>query len=501
MNSDAMSLADRTLGAIIGDLNRGAPLAASDAARSVAGISADSRKISSGFIFFAVPGTRADGLQFAPQAIAAGACAIVCEHVPEGADARAIWIGVEDVRAGLSQAAARFYSRQPSTIAAVTGTSGKTSVVAFVRQIWLGCGYRAAALGTTGVIGPNGAIYGSLTTPDPITLHETLDSLAQEGVTHLAMEASSHGLDQRRLDGVRLSAGAFTNLSRDHLDYHPDLASYLAAKMRLFDELLQPGQPAVIDADSNVADQVIRLCQRRGLRVLTSGRNGANLRILNMQAQAASIDLRISHEGRERQLVLPLAGEFMASNALVAAGLCLATGAPADQVFAALARLQGAPGRLERAGERHGAPILIDYAHKPDALEKVLQALRASTRGRLIVVFGCGGDRDSGKRPIMGEIASRNADIVVVTDDNPRSEEPAAIRAQILAATRGAIEIGDRAQAIYEAALMLREGDTLVVAGKGHETGQIVGDQILPFSDHEAVASALAQIAARERAA
>lgn len=501
MTSAGMNPAGMMLGDIAGDLSGSARLAAGDAARLVTGLSADSRKVSPGFVFFAVSGNRADGLQFAPQAIAAGACAIVCERLPVAADPRVAWIVVDDVRVALSRAAARFYTQQPQTITAVTGTSGKTSVAAFVRQIWLGCGYSAAALGTTGVIGPGGASYGSLTTPDPVTLHQTLDQLAREGVTHLAMEASSHGLDQRRLDGVRLAAAGFTNLSRDHLDYHPDLASYLAAKMRLFLELLQPGQPAVIDADSDVAGEVIGHCKDRGLHVLTTGRKGADLRILNMSAQAASIDLTIVHDGRERAILLPLAGEFMASNALVAAGLCLATGAVPDAVFAALENLQGAPGRLERAGERNGAPVLIDYAHKPDALEKVLQALRASTRGRLVVVFGCGGDRDQGKRPLMGEIASRLADVVIVSDDNPRSETPAAIRSQILAAAPGALEIGDRAQAIYEAVLMLREGDTLVVAGKGHETGQIVGGKVLPFSDHEAVAAALVKIAKVERAA
>ena len=492
---------DRASMKLVDLLGDDAILAASDRARPVAGLTVDSRKVASDFAFFAVPGVKADGLAFAPQAIAAGVCAIVCERMPADADPRVTWVVVPDVRAALSLAAARFYPRQPTTIVAVTGTSGKTSVAAFVRQIWIACGQSAAALGTTGVIAPSGATYGSLTTPDPLTLHQTLDQLAGDGVTHLAMEASSHGLDQRRLDGVRLAAGAFTNLSRDHLDYHPDLDSYLAAKLRLFEALLAPGQSAVIDADSDVAERVMASCRARGLRLFTVGRAGSDIAITDMTAHAASIALEIRHAGRTHRLTLPLAGSFMASNALVAAGLCIATGSPAEQVFAALEQLQGAPGRLERVGEYRDAPILIDYAHKPDALEKVLQAMRASTKGRLFVVFGCGGDRDTGKRPIMGEIASRNADVVVVTDDNPRSENPAAIRAAILDKAPGAIEIGDRATAIAETISMLREGDALVVAGKGHEIGQIVGALTLPFSDHEAVRTALQALAAKGRVA
>ncbi len=464
-------------------------------ALTVEGLTADSRKVAKGHVFFAVPGTRADGLQFAPQAIAAGAIAIVCEHVPDNAAGSVAWIQVKDVRAALSQAAARFYNQQPATIVAVTGTSGKTSVAAFVRQIWLRLGKQAAALGTTGIIAPSGETYGSLTTPDPVTLHQTLAGLAGDGVTHLAMEASSHGLDQRRLDGVHLQAGAFTNLSRDHLDYHPDLNSYLTAKLRLFDTLLQPGQGAVINTDSDVAARVLEVCRARGLKILTCGASG-EISLTAMHASQSDMQIGLSYQGRTYDLRLPLAGAFMASNAMVAAGLCIATGSDPGEVFAALEHLRGAPGRLEQAGERHGAPVYIDYAHKPDALEKVLQALRPLTKGRLIVVFGCGGDRDQGKRPIMGEIAARNADVVIVTDDNPRSEQPALIRSQILACAPGAVEIADRGKAIAEAVAMLREGDVLVVAGKGHETGQIVGDKVLPFSDHESVRKALQEIAA-----
>jgi len=464
------------------------------AMREVVGLTGDSRAVRPGFVFFAMPGARADGLSFAQSAVDAGAMAVVAERAPAKALQGAPVIEVANVRAALSHAAARFHPAQPATIAAVTGTSGKTSVAAFTRQIWARLGARAAALGTTGVVTPDGETYGSLTTPDPITLHQTLDRLARDGVTHLAMEASSHGLDQRRLDGVRLGVGGFTNLTRDHLDYHPDLDAYLAAKLRLFEALLQPGQPAVIDADSDIAPQVIAACKARGLRVLTTGAKGDLLRLVGAQARPASTLLNVVCDGQAHEIELPLAGAFMVSNALVAAGLCIATGSPAGAVLEALAHLQGAPGRLEKVGERDGAPVFVDYAHKPDALEKALLALRPLACGRLILVFGCGGDRDAGKRPIMGEIAARCADMVIVTDDNPRSENPAAIRAAIRAAAPGALEIADRREAIGAAVRMMRAGDVVMVAGKGHETGQIIGDQVFPFSDHQAVRAALEDV-------
>ncbi|MDP2355280.1 MAG: UDP-N-acetylmuramoyl-L-alanyl-D-glutamate--2,6-diaminopimelate ligase [Beijerinckiaceae bacterium] len=462
------------------------------ASQIVRGLGEDSRKIERDFVFFALSGVKANGLAFAHAAMAAGACAIVCEHAPDGADTSR-YIEVADTRLALARAAAIFYPRQPGTIVAVTGTSGKTSVASFVRQIWSLQGRKAAALGTTGLITDEGADEGALTTPDPITLHRIIDRLAGEGFSHLSMEASSHGLDQRRLDGVRLAAAGFTNLSRDHLDYHPDMESYLAAKMRLFDSLLDRGQTAVIDADGEYASRVIDACRTRGLNVFTIGAKGEDLRLVEAEAAIASTRLVVEHDGKRRELTLLLAGAFMASNALVAAGLCIATGEDVDAVLSALASLQGAPGRLEKVGERHGAPIFVDYAHKPDALEKVLAALRPMTTGRLIVVFGCGGDRDRGKRAIMGAIATRAADVVIVTDDNPRSEEPSAIRAEILKAAPGAIEIGDRAKAITHAIAMLRVGDALVIAGKGHETGQKIGAITLPFSDHDAARNALAE--------
>ena len=465
------------------------------AALEIAGLAADSRKVARGTLFFAVPGTQADGLDFAPDAISRGAVAVVAARAPDNPLGAPVVV-VPDVRLALSRAAARFHPLQPATIAAVTGTSGKTSVAAFLRQIWLYCGRQAASMGTIGIVAPSGAVYGSLTTPDSITLHETLTTLARDGVTHLAMEASSHGLDQRRLDGVRLSAGAFTNLSRDHLDYHATLKEYLAAKLRLFEALLQPGQPAVIDADTDVADKVIAACAARGLDVRTIGRKGAAIRLLERSAEGFATRLMLECEGKVFRVLLPLAGEFQTSNALVAAGLAIATGETPQNVFAALEKLVGAPGRIEKIGDRNGGAAFVDYAHKPGALETAISALRPFARGKLIVVFGCGGDRDRGKRPIMGEIAARLADIAIVTDDNPRSEQPDAIRAAILEgakARKGADvrEIGDRAAAIAAGVALLGPGDVLLVAGKGHETGQIIGSKTIPFSDHDAVRAAL----------
>mgnify|MGYP001765916876 CR=1 FL=1 len=459
----------------------------------VRGVTADSRAVGPGFVFFAVPGVKADGLTFAPQAIAAGAIAVVAERAPSAALDAPVAV-VEDVRAALSQAAAVFYPRQPATIAAITGTSGKTSVAAFARQLWLAQGQAAASLGTIGVVSPSGEVYDSLTTPDPVMLHKLLDTLAGSGVTHLAMEASSHGLDQRRLDGVRLSVAAFTNLSRDHLDYHPTVEDYLRAKLRLFDTLLPPGKPAVIDADSDVAARVIAAARSRGAAPLTVGARGDFLRLVRAEPEGLATRLEIAVAGRTYRVRLPLAGGFQVSNALVAAGIVIAAGENAEKVLAALEYLSGAPGRLELVGRKGQAPVFIDYAHKPDALEKALAALRPFAPGKLIVVFGCGGDRDRGKRPMMGEIAARAADVAIVTDDNPRNEDPAAIRAEIMAGApkgRALHEIGDRGEAIAAGVAMLQTGDVLLVAGKGHETGQIVGDRTLPFSDHAAVRAAL----------
>lgn len=480
---------------ILADVLTEADLDARHAAIAVSGVAADSRKVQPGFVFVAIPGTKADGGQFAVQAAGSGAVAIVGEHRPDGLPDQVPFIQVGNARRALALAAAKFYPRQPPTIAAVTGTSGKTSVAAFTREIWTALGLPAASLGTVGVVSPKGETYGSLTTPDPVELHRTLDELAGEGVSHLALEASSHGLDQHRLDGVKIAAGAFTNLSRDHLDYHPTLEAYLAAKLRLFSDLIAPGGTAVINVDDCYAGQVMVAAERRGLKVMTVGEHADGIRLVGGAIDGFAQVVELAYGGQVYKVKLPLVGGFQVQNAAVAAGLAIATGSDPARVFAALAHLTGAKGRLELAGSYRGAPIFIDYAHKPDALAKALAALRPYASGRLIVVFGAGGDRDTGKRPIMGRIAHDNADLVIVTDDNPRSETPAAIRAEILAAAPGAREIGDRAQAIRVGIAELKAGDVLLIAGKGHETGQIIGGQVLPFSDHEAVAAALKDIA------
>jgi UDP-N-acetylmuramoyl-L-alanyl-D-glutamate--2,6-diaminopimelate ligase len=375
---------------------------------------------------------------------------------------------------------------------AVTGTAGKTSVASFVRQIWEFAGDQAAMIGTTGVISPKGTEYGSLTTPDSVTLHKLLDQLAQDGVTHCSMEASSHGLDQYRLDGVELTAGAFTNLGRDHMDYHPTIEHYLDAKLELFRRVLPSGAPAVIFADDEYSQATISAAKAAGNNVLTVGRNGKYLTVKRVEQLRHSQRAEVMFDGQLFSLDLPLAGDFQLSNALVAAGLCISTGTSAESVFKALSQIKGAPGRLELIGKsKSGAPVYVDYAHKPDALEQVLSAVRPFTTGRIVLVFGCGGDRDKGKRPIMGEIAHRLSNISIVTDDNPRTENAAQIRSEILKAVPDAIEIEGRGEAIEQAVRMLKEGDTLVIAGKGHEEGQLVGDVTLPFSDHKEALKAI----------
>jgi UDP-N-acetylmuramoyl-L-alanyl-D-glutamate--2,6-diaminopimelate ligase len=473
-------------------LRDGATVEPRHAGLEVTGVSADSRKIRPGDLFVAVSGAKADGLRFAPEAIAAGAVAVATERPPDAPlPLRVPFVLVADARRALALAAARMFPRQPEVIVAVTGTSGKTSVAAFARQIWTSLNRRAASIGTLGVAGPGADSKGSLTTPDPVELHRTLEQLAETGITHAAMEASSHGLDQRRLDGVRLTAGAFTNLSRDHLDYHRDLESYLEAKLRLFETLIPPDGGAVIAADHEQARAVLAVATRRGLRVLTVGRAGTDIRVVKASIAGFAQNLVVEHAAKQFRIRLPLVGEFQVENALVAAGLLIAAGEDPEPVFAALEKLEGAKGRLELVGRKDGAPIFVDYAHKPDALAKALEALRPYVEHRLIVVFGAGGDRDPGKRPLMGAVATAKADRVIVTDDNPRSEAPGAIRAAILAAAPSAIEIGDRREAIRRAIAEMKPGDVLLIAGKGHESGQIVGNRVLPFTDHEAVSAAL----------
>ncbi len=464
---------------------------------AVTGLSSDSRQVVPDGLFFALAGSKADGAAYAADAVARGAAAVVAARGSRLAGLAVPVLHVDDPRLALALSAARFFGAQPETMVAVTGTSGKTSVAAFTRQIWEQAGLVAASIGTTGVVAPGRIEYGSLTTPDPVALHRLLAELAAAGVTHASMEASSHGLDQRRLDGVRLKAGGFTNLGRDHMDYHPTVEDYHRAKLRLFDALLPKGAPAVIFADDPWSEPTEKAARAAGLDVLTVGRHGAFLKLKRVEHERRRQRAEVEAEGVLYEIDLPLAGDFQISNALVAAGLAIATGTSAAKALAALERLQGAPGRLDLVGTTSaGAPVYVDYAHKPDALENVLKAVRPFTTGKVIVVFGCGGDRDRGKRPIMGEIATRLADVAIVTDDNPRSEEPASIRAAIMAAAPGAIEIGDRRKAIHEAVAMLAAGDTLIVAGKGHEEGQTIGAETLHFSDHEEVRAALKDRAA-----
>ncbi|MBN9436517.1 UDP-N-acetylmuramoyl-L-alanyl-D-glutamate--2,6-diaminopimelate ligase [Bosea sp. (in: a-proteobacteria)] len=465
-----------------------------EAERRVTGLAFDSRKVALGEAFVALAGAKADGAQFIADAAARGAAAIVSgQPRPAGLAPGIAFAEVADPRRALALAAAKVHPRQPATIVAVTGTSGKSSVAEFTRQIFMALGREAASLGTIGIVTAAGADYGSLTTPDPLSLHASLDRLAGQGVSHVAMEASSHGLDQRRLDGVRLTAGAFLNLGRDHLDYHPSVEDYLAAKLRLW-ELLPAGAPVVINRDEPYAAEAAQAAAGSGHPVIGIGRGGDRLRLLSVAREGFSQRLRVAVDGQDVEVVLPLVGDFMAGNALVAAGLAIAAGEEPKAAVAALSGLKGVPGRLERVAEQNGGLVVVDYAHKPDALAAVLRTLRPYASGRLICVFGCGGDRDRGKRPLMGKIAAEGADIAIVTDDNPRSEDPAAIRAEILAAAPGLREIGDRARAIAAGVAEMRPGDLLVVAGKGHETGQIVGDRTLPFSDHETVRQAIAEI-------
>lgn len=464
------------------------------ASQPVHGVAFDSRKVTGDDVFVALAGAKADGVRFIMDAVGHGAIAVVSGG-PRPADlpAGVAFAEVEDPRLALALAAAKLHPRQPETIVAVTGTSGKSSVADFTRQIFQSLGRSSASVGTIGVVTAKGADYGSLTTPDPLSLHATLDRLAGEGVSHLAMEASSHGLDQRRLDGVRLKAGAFLNLGRDHLDYHPSVEEYLAAKLRLW-ELLPAGAPVVINRDEPYAEEAARAAEAGGHPIIGVGRKGETLTLLANERDGFVQRLTIGFGGERISVSLPLVGDFMAGNALVAAGLAIATGEDKRRALEAISGLEGVAGRLERVGEANGALVVVDYAHKPDALAAVLTTLRPYATGRLICVFGCGGDRDKGKRPLMGAIAAEKADIAIVTDDNPRSEDPSVIRAEIMAASPRLLEIGDREEAIRSAVCMLMPGDLLVVAGKGHETGQIVGERTLPFSDHDVVRKALSEI-------
>ena len=457
----------------------------------ISGLTADSRAVAPGFLFAALAGSRTDGARYLAQAIAKGATAVlVGSDVGADVPAGIAVVRSDEPRRALALMAARFYPRQPATIVAITGTNGKTSIAEFTRQIFAACGHKAASLGTIGVVKPGGAVYGSLTTPDPVTLHRTLQELADEGITHLALEASSHGLDQFRLDGVRLTAGAFNNLGRDHLDYHPTMADYLKAKLRLW-ELLKRGQPVVVNTDGPSASEAMAAARTRGLRVMTTGAAGETLRFRRVEPDGFGQRLKIGVGEKTWDVPLALIGAYQAGNALVAAALAVAAGAEPDLAIEAISQLKGVAGRLEVVAKSRGGIAVVDYAHKPEALDAALAALRPFAANKLICIVGCGGDRDRGKRPIMGRIAAEKADIAIITDDNPRSESPAAIRAGMLAAAPGAREIGDRAAAIRAGIRLLGPGDVLLVAGKGHETGQIVGDTVLPFSDHEEILKAV----------
>jgi len=468
----------------------------------IAGLTSDSRAVRPGYLFAALAGSKADGASFIADALARGAAALlVGPNVRVDNLDSAIPVIVDpEPRHRLALMASAFAGPQPEMQVAVTGTSGKSSTVHFVRTLWKALGLSSASVGTLGIMSDPILRSGALTTPDPVALHADLAELARHGVTHVALEASSHGLDQHRLDGLHLSAAAFTNLTHEHLDYHADMDAYLAAKLRLFRDLLPESGTAVINADSSYGEAVVAACRKRGLRTWTYGNRGAELRLARSVPHPGGQHLDLEILGHRYSADLPLIGDFQAANVLAALGLVLASGCDADRAVDEIHRLQGARGRVELVC-RHpsGAPVLVDYAHKPQALEVVLETLRATVRGRLVVVFGCGGDRDRAKRPIMGEIATRLADFAVVTDDNPRSEDPAAIRHAIVEGIPvgriNYVEIASgRRDAIARGMAALKgPGDLLVIAGKGHETGQTIGKEVLPFDDAEVARELAAQ--------
>ena len=463
--------------------------------KDISGLTCDSRQVEPGFLFAALPGTVADGRMFIAEAMARGAVAVLA---PPGTrvdspDRKVPLLIDDNPRRRFALMAARFFAKQPATVAAVTGTNGKTSVVSFARQLWTRLGHKAASMGTLGISAPGLELPGSLTTPDPVDLHRALSRLAGDGVDYLALEASSHGLDQYRLDGVEINIAAFTNLSRDHLDYHGSMDAYLAAKRRLFVEVMKPAGVAVLNADSEPFQALRQTAGVRRQRVISYGREGDDIRLVACRSLPGGLGLKLHVDGKDYDVDLPLVGAFQAENALCALGIVFAcNGGGTQAAVEALETLEEVPGRMQKvATHPSGAGVFVDYAHTPDALARVLETLRGHASGNLVVVFGCGGERDPGKRPEMGRIACRLADRVIVTDDNPRGEDAAQIRRQIIDACEDAREIGDRAEAIGEALAGLKSGDLLVVAGKGHESGQIVGDQVLPFNDAETVGAIL----------
>jgi UDP-N-acetylmuramoyl-L-alanyl-D-glutamate--2,6-diaminopimelate ligase len=457
-------------------------LADVDSDSVVTGFSIDHRKVAPGSVFGAFRGAVANGEEFIPEAIERGAVAVVAR--PKAEVDGVPLLGDDNPRRRFAELAARYYAPYPDTVVAVTGTNGKTSTVEMTRQIWRMTGHRSASIGTLGVTTSDDQVKTGLTTPDIVTFLNNMAGLKRMGISHVAYEASSHGLDQHRAEGVPLAAAAFTNFSRDHLDYHPSMEAYFEAKMRLFEELLPPGKPVVVWADDPKSGEVLERAQRAGHEVLTVGRNGTMIRLTEQNPSPLGQILTLEHGGKPHRLALPLIGAYQAVNVLTAAALVLATGGPWERVFSAMQRVAPVRGRLERAViSRSGAPVYIDYAHTPDALEAAIAALRPHVERRLITVFGAGGDRDQGKRPEMGAVAARLSDVVIVTDDNPRGEDPARIRAAILVAAPGATEVAGRRDAIAEAIRIAGAGDIVLVAGKGHETGQVVGDRVLPFDD------------------
>jgi UDP-N-acetylmuramoyl-L-alanyl-D-glutamate--2,6-diaminopimelate ligase len=457
-------------------------LADVDSDSPVTGFAIDHRKVAAGSVFGAFRGQLFDGEDFIGQAVDRGAVAVVAR--PEAEVIRVPHLADPQPRRLFAELAAKYYAPYPATVVAVTGTNGKTSTVEMTRQIWRMSGQRSASIGTLGVTTSDDQVKTGLTTPDIVTFLNNMAGLRRMGISHVAYEASSHGLDQHRAEGVPLAAAAFTNFSRDHLDYHPTMDAYFEAKMRLFEALLAPAKPAIVWTDDARSDEVIERCKRAGHEVMTVGRGGETIRLIDQAPTPLGQALTLEHQGKRVRLALPLIGAYQAANVLTAAGLALATGGTWDGVFSAMQRVSPVRGRLERAViSRTGVPVYVDYAHTPDALEAAIAALRPHVEGRLITLFGAGGDRDQGKRPEMGAVASRLSDIVIVTDDNPRGEDPARIRADILAGARGATEVAGRREAIAEAIRIARAGDIILLAGKGHETGQIVGDRVLPFDD------------------
>ncbi|AUW57475.1 UDP-N-acetylmuramoyl-L-alanyl-D-glutamate--2,6-diaminopimelate ligase [Sphingobium sp. SCG-1] len=451
-------------------------------ATQVTGFAIDHRKVAPGTVFGAFPGARFNGEDFIADAIAAGAIVVVAR--PSAVVNGAVHLADAEPRRLFASLAAKFFAPFPETVVAVTGTNGKTSTVELTRQLWRLMGEKSASIGTLGVTTAIDQVSTGLTTPDIVTFLSNMSGLSREGITHAAFEASSHGLDQFRTEGLPVKAAAFTNLGRDHLDYHGDMDSYFDAKMRLFDEVVAADGAAVIWADDPKSGDVIARAERRGLRVMTVGAAGTALKLVDRTPTHLGQTLLIEADGKRHKVNLPLIGAYQAANALVSAGLVTATGGDTSRVLEFLGRVQPVRGRLERAViTRAGAPVYVDYAHTPDGLRAAIEALRPHTRGKLIVVFGAGGDRDTGKRPLMGAVATELADLVIVTDDNPRSEEPSAIRAAIMAGAPGASEVGGRRAAIAAAIAQAGADDIVLLAGKGHEQGQIIGDRVLPFDD------------------